>query len=435
MFNSLPFQYSKNNKNAKKNIIIKQQESFHNFTENDKKLLKESISFTNKLKNNNINLHNFVSENQNQNQNDSNPNYESDNKINFNINLINKNLVFNHNNDSIMDQLLFENKLIINNSDITNTNVMEPFNINLLLKKGIKYINNVYQSNYKPNANSTGLGDFIRGSYFLLELCDFYPFLKPKIIFNNCISNYLKIKTKELHRLTNVLKNITFMSNNNLIECNISNDKYILNPIKNNKTIMHDVVDYMKSLPVYNGNIFIYCISYPMGEVSEKNKSYMKNLLEPTDDLKLEITTILQDLCLERKQYIVIHIRSGDSYLSGGNKIFKKDYLDNLINNINQVKSEEKESNCNYLLIADNNEIKILLVNIFPDLKILVRNITHFGEGTILEQHKVKNTLIDFYLLSFSKKIFAFSCYEHGSGFSYWCAKTFDIPYSCKFIK
>jgi hypothetical protein len=93
------------------------------------------------------------------------------------------------------------------------------------------------------------------------------------------------------------------------------------------------------------------------------------------------------------------------------------------------------EKNEKYLLIADNNEIKILLHRYFPDIKILLNKITHLGEGVLLEEEKVKNTLIDFYILSFSKKIFSFSCYEHGSGCSYWCAKTYNIPHIAKLIR
>ena len=55
-------------------------------------------------------------------------------------------------------------------------------------------------------------------------------------------------------------------------------------------------------------------------------------------------------------------------------------------------------------------------------------------EFIVLEEEKVKNTIIDFYLLSLSNSINSYSSYEHGSGFSYWCAKTYDIPYSCKYI-
>jgi hypothetical protein len=88
-----------------------------------------------------------------------------------------------------------------------------------------------------------------------------------------------------------------------------------------------------------------------------------------------------------------------------------------------------------YLIVADNNSIKIAVKNIFPGFKILVKEITHFGEGVVLEEEKVKNSLIDFYLLSFSNSIFSYSYYEHGSGFSSWCAKTYDIPYMCRHVK
>ena len=86
------------------------------------------------------------------------------------------------------------------------------------------------------------------------------------------------------------------------------------------------------------------------------------------------------------------------------------------------------------MIIADNNEVKILLKKELPEMKIILNEITHLGEGVMLEEEKVKHTLIDFYLLSFSNNIISFSCNEHGSGFSYWCAVTFDIPYVSKFI-
>jgi len=57
------------------------------------------------------------------------------------------------------------------------------------------------------------------------------------------------------------------------------------------------------------------------------------------------------------------------------------------------------------------------------------------GEGTVLERQKVKNTMLDFYLLANSDAIHSFTAYPHGSGFSFWCAKTYGIPYSCKYIK
>ena len=52
-------------------------------------------------------------------------------------------------------------------------NIPLPFNVGRIHKRGIRIINNVYQSKYAfGKENSTGLGDFLRGCYFILEFCE-----------------------------------------------------------------------------------------------------------------------------------------------------------------------------------------------------------------------------------------------------------------------
>jgi hypothetical protein len=75
-----------------------------------------------------------------------------------------------------------------------------------------------------------------------------------------------------------------------------------------------------------------------------------------------------------------------------------------------------------------------LLNNIFPNIKFLIHDITHIGEGTRLQENKVKNTMIDFFLMANSSSIFSLTSYTHGTGFSYWCSKIFNIPYECKIV-
>jgi hypothetical protein len=159
-------------------------------------------------------------------------------------------------------------------------------------------------------------------------------------------------------------------------------------------------------------------------------KKYMRTILEPSLEVKFEVNQILNDLELISKEFSVIHIRSGDKYLKQSTCKFNPDYINKLLFAIN----ERIDSNKKYLLISDNNQIKNIILTRFPDMKAVVKEITHFGEGQVLEEEKVKNTLIDFYLLSLTREIFSFSAYKHGSGFSYWCAQTYDIPYICKYI-
>ena len=306
-----------------------------------------------------------------------------------------------------------------------------PFNVGKIHKRGIKIINNVYQSKYENGkVNSNGLGDFLRGCYFILEFCEKYNF-QPKIIFNNWISKFLLIKTHNLERIQNLLSTISGCKNNNFKEFVVENNGIIREPLKDTKNIMADFVDYVVKSRQYSGNVFLFCNSFPIDEISEKNKAYMRKILEPTNEIKLIINQTLHDLNVTFKEYIVIHIRTGDSYLKEEKNTFTNGYISNLINNIkNDINSEN-----NYLLIADSNDVKKNIQKYFPNFKILMNPITHFGEGVVLEEEKVKNTMIDFYLLSFAKSIFSYSAYKHGSGFSYWCAKTFNIPYVSKYVQ
>ena len=317
---------------------------------------------------------------------------------------------------------MYENELIV------------PYNVEHIRNKGVKIIYNVYQSKYsKGTIHGTGLGDFIRGSYFLLEFCEKYHF-EPKIVFNNCISKFLLPVNYNfnLEQIQPLLSNIDMFHNNNFKEYNITEDYTILPPKLDLAHIMADFVKYIMNEPVYNSHSFIYCIPYPIGDISEKSKEYMRTILEPINEIKCIVNHSLHEIGLNFKNYIVFHIRSGDDYLNKDNKIFYQKYLEQIKSDITNYIYTSADAK--YLLIADNNEIKILFNQEFPQLKIILKGITHFGEGIILEEEKVKNTLIDFYLLSFANKIISFSAYKHGSGFSYWCAKTFDVPYISKYI-
>ena len=330
---------------------------------------------------------------------------------------------------------LFLEKAYQNYSEMDD-NIPLSFNVDRIRKRGIKIFNHVYQIKYENGKeNGSGLGDFLRGCYFILEFCETYNF-QFKIIFNNCISKFLLIKTHDLERFDNVLKGISVCRNNNFREFVIENG-IIKDPIKDNKNIMADFVDYVVKLPQYSGNVFMYCIAFPINEIPEKNKEHMRKFLEPTNEMQLTINQTLDDLNITSKQYIVIHIRSGDSYLKEENDTFTNGYIRDLITNIKKdinIKNDINSEN-NYLLIADSNDVKKNIQKYFPNFKILMNPITHFGEGVVLEEEKVKNTMIDFYLLSFAKSIVSYSAYKHGSGFSYWCAKTFNIPYVSKYLQ
>jgi hypothetical protein len=424
MFQKIQFEYKKHNRNSQKYLLQKQEEISKKYKKLDEISIHTSLNLSKQINPQRIqpihqNMMDYTAEEK------SNYVLEDDKMFHISVTSLKKDtsqkMGMEMYVEPIIDETFFPNDIQI------------PFNINEIRKRKINVINNVYQKKYKNTTKSSGFGDFIRGSYFILELCEKFQFI-GNIIFNNSISKFLNKKTN-ISKFTSICNNISFFENINFKEYVISPDGNISDPLKDNNTIMSHFIDYTKSVPVYCNNIFVYSICYPMEEISAKNKQYMRDVLDPVNEIKIQVKNILQNLDLVMKKYCVIHIRSGDDYLNNDNKIFKNSYLSKLLHNIKNYISSFGSSSKKYLLISDNNEIKFIINQQFPFIKCIYNEITHFGEGVELEDEKVKNTLIDFYLLSFACDIICYSCYDHGSGFSYWCAKTFDIPYKCILIK
>jgi hypothetical protein len=207
-----------------------------------------------------------------------------------------------------------------------------------------------------------------------------------------------------------------------------------------------------------NSSLFCFTNSLPKNNVSTAHKIKMRKLLSPSFNMKKYLQNAFIFLGISPKHYDVIHIRSGDNYLinynnskySDGdlkeeffkycNSIFLKieKHLLNLIGIVGRSGGVNK-----ILLICDNNDIKKqiydLLVNRFHtsksfccfDFCCLFGEIVHFGEGVVQTPDGVKNSMLDFFLISQSNNVVCFTCYEHGSGFSLWTSIMYDIPYMC----
>jgi hypothetical protein len=284
------------------------------------------------------------------------------------------------------------------------------------LSENVKQIINVYQPTYKNDKNATGFGDFIRGSYFLMQFCETFN-LKFNILINHPLQHFLKnngVNTLEKNEIPNY-ENIVFYQQVKIEGfLDENNFNYFLNTSENTNE---------------QRNVFINTYLYPSQNVSQKHKENMRNILEPIPELTCQVNNVLSNLKLERHSFNIIHIRSGDKYLID-NSLIDPSFIKKLVNVLYFLNNKET-----YLLLTDSYKLKYILMKLFPRLKMFFNEITHFGEGVELNNEKVKNTLVDFYLMASSKKIFSFSIYEHGSGFSRWCAETYNIPYVGHILK
>ena len=286
-----------------------------------------------------------------------------------------------------------------------------------ILNSEIKKINNVYKINFK-NSKSSGFGDFIRGCYFLLEFCEKHNVEFDFHIYDSNIKFFLKyfynkpnIPVNVADEIDKFIKiNADLVSKNGMLDYNINN------------TTDNEFVEYLNNSKLYSNNIYVNTINFPKHNISKIHLDFMKHILEPIDQIKIELDNILNNLQLVKRKFITYHIRLGDEYLNNHNN---KLNIYNIQKVLNKIKINKFD---NYLLISDSIIIKNILKNKFPNIKTLQSNSVHTLENDI---NNLKNTLIDFYLMSQSNQIVSFSVYKHGSGFSKWCAVTYEIPYVC----
>lgn len=304
------------------------------------------------------------------------------------------------------------------------------------LSKSKKTINNIYQSSYKNVNYTTGLGDFIRGCLFLLQFSEDYNY-NINFLINHPINLFLQnhiIKKDTNYEIdeSEIYKNVHsyYLWNNHIGSIKDSNN-FIITTVPCQEHILWFEKDIKKKLEE-SDDTNLFCIMFPYRNIPKSHKDFVKQLLSPNFELLDGLNHYLKDLNLEELNFKVIHIRSGDKFLIHNENVEGFGFINKCEKYIEQI----IKNNTNYklLLLSDSNEIKKNIKKKFNNLKYFAHSISHFGEGVKQQNDQVKNSLIEFFLMSLSKEIYSISTYDHGSGFSYWCADLFDIPYSSKVI-
>ncbi len=286
----------------------------------------------------------------------------------------------------------------------------------------INTIHNVYQPSYVNAHKTTGFGDFIRGCLYVLEFCDKFQIKTEFHIKNHILKKYLNYFHSKPEIDNIISSNIEkFNDINANFNCKHNKINYFIKQETENKFIK-----YLNSCPIYKEHIFINTINFPLHYISLKNKQFMQNLLEPTDELKREIYYYMNSLKLKKQTFKVYHVRVGDYFLDNQEQTIIECNLLNKILNIIKI-----EPQCDYILITDSIIFKRLIMTFHKQLKCVYFDISHTCENDILT---LKNTLIDFYIMSFASEIISMSVYPHGSGFSKWCSVVYNIPYSCTYL-
>jgi hypothetical protein len=286
-----------------------------------------------------------------------------------------------------------------------------------LTNKNIKKIVCVYQLQY-INEKSEGLGDFLRGCFFVLQLSKLLNLEFELDISNHPIAKYIENPEKNSAINYNNLEWI--IGHNRPPHLWKDSNKYI------DVNYANQIIDKLNNYS-YSDTFAFFSNAFPIFyNFLDSGREKIKNMLLPNTFMQEYIDTTLNEMNLTRNTYATIHIRSGDQYLTNSEKM-NIEFINKIKKHINRLIIPGKK----YLIISDSNILKIALKS-YPNFYIINRKINHLG-GQFLKSEQtngIMNTLLDFYLMSYSNAIFAFSVYAHVSGFSKYCAVINKIPFN-----
>jgi hypothetical protein len=321
----------------------------------------------------------------------------------------------------------------------------------------------VYSTRYRNFPKTTGFGDFIRGTYSLLQFgqmpIDLLVVNHPIAALLPHISTTQAPPDSDIPNLTIRAKSDmyvphTITTNNGQVQ--IVGSKY--NPHFNTRCQL-----FLDSITPHNNRLYVSVIYPPNDTPSPAHCFFMRQRLIPCAELVHMVTQTLQSLSLTAHQYSVIHLRLGDANMgidtehSGVNiptihtaiaTTIRNHTTNGALNNTNINTDTDTNTTTNtntntttntntntkqWLLLTDSSNIKSYIRSQFPQIKMLTNPIIHTGENPIGDRSidSLKNTMLEFYLMSLADHITSHTVYDHGSGFSRWCAITYGIPYVC----
>lgn len=281
-----------------------------------------------------------------------------------------------------------------------------------LTNKKLKKIVCVYQLDY-INDKSPGLGDFLRGCFYVMQLSKLLNLEFDIDFSNHPISQYIDSQENKYFSINyNNLEFVKGLNRPNHLWYDSKSyiDKYFANKIVSK-------LNNFRNSDTYGLFTNAFPINY---NFLDEGRNFVKSKLIPNKIMQDYIDLTFNELQLEKNTYATIHIRTGDQYLTKTKNI-SLDYLNKIVTQIYKIVVPNKK----YLIISDSNDVKQYF-NLKPQFYVVIREIEHLGgEAIKLQGNKtngVMNTLLDFYLMSYSNAIFSMTSYGHISGFSHYCS-------------
>lgn len=291
----------------------------------------------------------------------------------------------------------------------------------------LKKVVNVYQTQF-IDFKASGLGDYLRGSFMMLQLLrtlEKYTGIHLEFdmdLRNHPMSKYL-ICDSTLERPQDYAKLGNFHIDSLLVNQDENDIAY--------QHIVRETVRYFNK--IQQPTFFAYCCKdLVYTEMLDSEKAFIRSKIQPTAEMETYITDSLTRLGVTGA-YTTIHVRLDDAVcfphaVGSSQATLNTQLMDDLVASVRSKVEEGKT----YVLVSSNTAVKDALTG--GNIHSIPTAICHIGQNQEPTDDQVKDTLLDFYLMSRSSEILAFSTYQR-TGFSLECSNIYGIPYSMNVVE
>ena len=260
-----------------------------------------------------------------------------------------------------------------------------------------------YLQKCKTNIYPPGLADFLRGSLTLISLAEIFNY---EFYFDYESHPFFKCLTENLKYSKSIDYSIE------TLEC--------IPPISYDN-IKEKLIQIFQT----NNNISLLTNSFEVSPIYKYHHNILKEILIPSKSLSDKINLFLNNTININLPFIICHFRISDHYM-GKDKFISDSLFNNLLQDIYTVM--EKNNHIpkeNIIVITDcydfKNRLKpynISMIDSYP---------VHMGLHRAFDFEDIENTVIEFFLMTKSSKIYSFGIHD-SSGFSKIINIIYDIP-------
>ena len=280
----------------------------------------------------------------------------------------------------------------------------------------LKKIIGVYQIEF-VDFKASGLGDFIRGSFTMMQLLRLLNKYTPANIqydmdFRNHAMGKFLICNKALEKPP-FYSELTNMHIDTLM---VKQDEADLGY----QHLLREIIRFVNRSggPTVHGFV---CRDDVFEDILESERELVKSRMMPTPEMNAYVTDTLTEMGVTGP-YTVLHVRMADD------KCFppvplEQALIDEVVRTVNSNLTDSQ-----YVLISNSDQVKEAFAG-RPNIHFKKTAICHIGQNDKQTLQQTKDTLLDYFILSRAEKIDAFSTY-HRTGFSLECSKVYLIPYT-----